>query len=128
MLTPTIAVVTNIDAEHLDHYGTMARLGDAFVDFANRVPFYGLAVVCLDDPQVAAILPRLTKRAVTYGFRRPADYTAADLRHEGPHTRFHVPRTARTSASSWSTCPACTTCSTRWRRSPCATRRGSTAR
>jgi len=90
MLTPTIAVVTNIDDEHMDHYGTMARLGDAFVGFANRVPFYGMAVVCSDDPQVAAMLPRLTKRAVTYGFRAPADYTAADLRHEGPHTRFHV--------------------------------------
>ena len=90
VLTPTVAVVTNIDDEHMDHYGTMARLEDAFVGFANRVPFYGLAVVCSDDPHVAAMLPRLTKRTATYGFRAPADYTAHDLRHDGPVTRFHV--------------------------------------
>jgi UDP-N-acetylmuramate--alanine ligase len=90
VLTPTIAVVTNIDDEHMDHYGTMARLEDAFVGFANRVPFYGMAVVCSDDPHVAAMLPRLTKRAVTYGFAATADYSARDLRHDGPHTRFHV--------------------------------------
>jgi|JI6StandDraft_1071083.scaffolds.fasta_scaffold05224_7 UDP-N-acetylmuramate--alanine ligase len=90
ILTPTIAVITNIDDEHMDHYGTMARLEDAFVGFANRVPFYGMAVVCSDDPRVAAMLPRLTKRTVTYGFKAPADYTAHDLRHDGPLTRFHV--------------------------------------
>ena len=90
ILTPTIAVVTNIDDEHMDHYGTMDRLEDAFVGFANRVPFYGMAVVCSDDPRVAAMLPRLTKRTVTYGFKAPADYTAHDLRHDGPLTRFHV--------------------------------------
>ncbi|MBA3548537.1 MAG: UDP-N-acetylmuramate--L-alanine ligase [Nannocystis sp.] len=90
ILTPTIAVVTNIDDEHMDHYGTMARLEDAFVGFANRVPFYGMAVVCSDDPRVAAMLPRLTKRTVTYGFKEPADYTAHDLRHDGPLTRFVV--------------------------------------
>jgi len=90
VLTPTIAVVTNIDEEHMDHYGTMARLEDAFVGFANRVPFYGMAVVCSDDPRVAAMLPRLSKRTVTYGFKAPADYSAHDLRHDGPRTRFHV--------------------------------------
>lgn len=90
MLTPTVAVVTNIDDEHLDHYGSMDRLLDAFVGFANRVPFYGLAVVCLDDPNAAALLPRLTKRHVTYGFSRQADYCAVDVRHEGPNTHFRV--------------------------------------
>ena len=90
MLTPTVAVVTNIDDEHMDHYGSMARLQDAFAGFANRVPFYGLAVVCLDDPNAAAILPRVTKRVVTYGFDRAADYVAVDVRHEGPVTHFRA--------------------------------------
>jgi UDP-N-acetylmuramate--alanine ligase len=67
-----------------------ALLEDAFVGFANRVPFYGLAVVCSDDPKVAAMLPRLTKRYVTYGFKDGADYTAHDLRHDGPLTHFQV--------------------------------------
>ena len=57
-LTPTIAVVTNIDPEHLDHYGSLDTLKDAFVEFAARVPFYGLAVLCLDHPHVQDILPR----------------------------------------------------------------------
>ena len=66
-LSPTIAVVTNIDAEHLDHYGTLEKLQDAFVDFLNKVPFYGTGIVCLDDPQIRAILPRLQRKVVTYG-------------------------------------------------------------
>nr|WP_293262137.1 UDP-N-acetylmuramate--L-alanine ligase [Nannocystis sp.] len=90
VLTPTFAVVTNIDDEHMDHYGTMQRLCDAFVGFANRVPFYGLSVLCSDDPRVAAMLPRLTKRALTYGFNAEADYSAYDLRHDGPQTFFRV--------------------------------------
>jgi UDP-N-acetylmuramate--alanine ligase len=90
ILTPTVAVVTNIDDEHMDHYGSMAQLQDAFTGFANRVPFYGLAVVCLDDPNAAAILPRITKRVVTYGFSRAADYVAVDVRHEGPVTHFRA--------------------------------------
>lgn len=90
MLTPTVAVVTNIDDEHMDHYGDMAALRAAFVGFANRVPFYGLAVVCLDDPNAAATLPQVTKRVVTYGFSRDADYRAVDVSHEGPTTRFRA--------------------------------------
>ena len=90
VLTPTFAVITNIDDEHMDHYGTMARLSDAFVGFANRVPFYGLSVVCSDDPHVAALLPRVSKRVVTYGFKEGADYTARELRHDGPQTIFRV--------------------------------------
>src|SRR6185436_15046311 len=57
-LTPTIAVVTNIDAEHLDHYGTHEKVKDAFVQFTNKVPFYGLAVLCIDHPHVQEVLPR----------------------------------------------------------------------
>lgn len=90
MLTPTIAVVTNIDDEHMDHYGAMGRLEDAFVGFANRVPFYGMAVMCRDDPHVAAILPRINKRVVTYGRGEGADYRAVDVVHDGPITRFQA--------------------------------------
>jgi UDP-N-acetylmuramate--alanine ligase len=81
-LTPTIAVVTNIDAEHLDHYGSLGRLQQAFADFLNKVPFYGCGIVCLDEPRVQEILPALTRRVVTYGFSAQADLSAAavDLR------------------------------------------------
>ncbi len=91
VLSPTFAVITNIDSEHLDHYGTLDDVVRAFVGFANRVPFYGLAVVCLDDPNVARILPQLGKRITTYGIDRvDADYVAAAIRHEGITTQFHV--------------------------------------
>ncbi len=91
VLTPTFAVVTNIDSEHLDHYGTLEDVVHAFVGFANRVPFYGMSVVCLDDPNVARILPQLGKRTTTYGITRTdADYVAASIRHEGLVTHFHV--------------------------------------
>jgi UDP-N-acetylmuramate--alanine ligase len=78
-LTPTIAVVTNIDAEHLDHYRSLARLQDAFVDFLNAVPFYGVGIVCLDEARIQEILPRLTRRLVTYGFSAQADLSAAAI-------------------------------------------------
>jgi UDP-N-acetylmuramate--alanine ligase len=78
-LFPTIAVITNIDYEHLENYGGFDDLQQAFVDFANKVPFYGAVVACADDPNLAAILPRLTRRVVTYGLDRPADVTARDV-------------------------------------------------
>jgi UDP-N-acetylmuramate--alanine ligase len=90
LLTPTIAVITNIDAEHLDHYGSVDTLLDAFTAFANRVPFYGQAIVCVDDLNVRRILPRLHKRTVTYALDRPADYRASEVRHEGTTTCFRV--------------------------------------
>src|SRR5437867_1007406 len=71
-LSPTIAVVTNIDQEHLDHYGTMERLQDSFLEFINRVPFYGLAVLCADDDRIRTLLPRVVKRYQTYGLREQA--------------------------------------------------------
>mgnify|MGYP000114643986 CR=1 FL=1 len=90
-LTPTFAVITNIDNEHLDHYGTLDRVLEAFTGFANRVPFYGGAVVCLDDPNVATLLPELHKSTTTYAIARSdADYVAAEVRHEGVHTSFRV--------------------------------------
>jgi UDP-N-acetylmuramate--alanine ligase len=75
-LSPAIAVITNIDHEHLDHYGDFDRLCQAFVDFANKVPFYGAIVACLDNQPLAALLPSMTRRVTTYGLDR-AD---ADLR------------------------------------------------
>jgi UDP-N-acetylmuramate--alanine ligase len=91
-LTPTLAVITNIDAEHLDHYGSIDKLLDAFVGFGNRVPFYGQTIVCVDDANVRSILPRMRKRVVTYGLdpAQEPDYLALDIRPEGPSTRFRV--------------------------------------
>src|SRR5438445_2866712 len=89
-LTPTVAVVTNIDAEHLDHYGTHEKIKDAFVEFASRVPFYGLAVMCLDHPHVQDILPRVSRRHVTYGISTQADYSAKGLRYSGLITSFQA--------------------------------------
>ncbi|MCB9702986.1 MAG: UDP-N-acetylmuramate--L-alanine ligase [Myxococcales bacterium] len=90
MLSPMVAVITNIDDEHLDHYATSERLDEAFLGFANRVPFYGLAVVCADDPRLARLIPRLHKRFVTYGFGEGNDYVATEVRHDGPNTHFKV--------------------------------------
>jgi UDP-N-acetylmuramate--alanine ligase len=87
-LTPTIAVVTNIDAEHLDHYGTHDAIKLAFVEYANRVPFYGLSILCVDHPSVQEILPRVERRHVTYGVSRQAGYRAKNARYEGLATHF----------------------------------------
>ncbi len=87
-LTPTIAVITNIDPEHLDHHGDHEKLKTAFVEFAAHVPFYGLAVLCLDHPHVQAILPRIQRRHVTYGLSPQADYRARNIQHRGLATAF----------------------------------------
>jgi UDP-N-acetylmuramate--alanine ligase len=79
-LFPTIAVITNIDHEHLENYGGFDDLQQAFVDFANKTPFYGGVVACVDDPNLAAILPRMTGRVTTYGLESTAaDVTATDV-------------------------------------------------
>ena len=89
VLSPTIAVVTNIDADHLDHYtGGIEEIKDTFVKFINKVPFYGLAVLCLDDPNIRAILPRVKKRYMTYGLSSQADIRATHVRHDGFKTSF----------------------------------------
>src|SRR5262249_27055276 len=67
-LTPSIAVVTNIDHEHMESYGSWDALQQAFVDFANKVPFYGSVVACVDDEGLRALVPRITRRVITYGF------------------------------------------------------------
>src|SRR5512141_514553 len=84
-LSPTIAVVTNIDPEHLDHYTRgIEEIRDTFVSFVNRIPFYGLAVLCLDHPGVQAIIPRVEKRYVTYGLNAQADLQARNIEYSGP--------------------------------------------
>ena len=88
-LDGTIAVVTNIDPEHLEHYGSFDRVKDAFVEFIENVPFYGLAVMCVDHPEVQNILGRIRdRRVVTYGFSALADLRADNLTPDGIGTRF----------------------------------------
>ena len=87
-LHPSIAVVTNIDPEHLDHFGSLDSLRNAFVEFCNRVPFYGLNVLCLDHPNVQALLPQIGKRVVTYGSSHTADYRLEGVNLDGFSTRF----------------------------------------
>jgi UDP-N-acetylmuramate--alanine ligase len=90
-LAPIIAVITNIDQDHLDTYRDLDEIHDAFVRFAERVPFFGQVIVCLDDPQVQAILPRLAdRRVVTYGLSPQAELSAARLEPSGEGTRFVV--------------------------------------
>ena len=91
-LTPTVAVVTNIDPEHLDHWHSLEAIQDAFVSFVQKVPFYGLAILCLDHPNVQAILPRLDRRLCTYGFSAQADYRARRVTFSGLSTTFQVVR------------------------------------
>lgn len=87
-LSPTIAVVTNIDADHLDYYSGIEEIKDTFVDFINKVPFYGLAVLCLDDRNVAEVIPRIKKRFITYGLSSQADIRATNIRLAGNSTSF----------------------------------------
>jgi UDP-N-acetylmuramate--alanine ligase len=90
-LTPVTAVITTIDRDHLDTYKDLAAIQDAFVDFAGRVPFFGRLIVCLDDPYVRQILPRLAdRRIITYGFSSGADLSAADVEPSDWGTRFTV--------------------------------------
>jgi UDP-N-acetylmuramate--alanine ligase len=88
-LSPVLAVVTNIDADHMETYGhDFGRLKRAFVDFLQRLPFYGVAVVCLDDANLREILPEVTKPLVTYGLDAAADLQAADVVNLGGRMRF----------------------------------------
>ncbi|MBN2800691.1 MAG: UDP-N-acetylmuramate--L-alanine ligase [Deltaproteobacteria bacterium] len=91
-LHPTVAMVTNIDPEHLDHYGTMEALEATFMEFVNRVPFYGFSVLCLDHPVVQRLLPQVRRQVVTYGFARRGDYRASQVVQDGLHTTFKVHR------------------------------------
>lgn len=88
-LSPILAVITNIDADHMETYGhDFARLKQAFVDFVERLPFYGRAMLCVDDANVREILPAISKPVTTYGFAEEAQIRAVDVRHEGGQMRF----------------------------------------
>ena len=89
-LSPSIAVITNIDREHLDAYGSFDRLVDAFADFAGRVPFYGAVVACVDDSPVREMLPRLERRTITYGFADGAAVRGLDPASDGRSARCRV--------------------------------------
>ena len=94
-LQPVLAVVTNIDADHMETYGhDFARLRQAFVDFLQRLPFYGMAVLCVDDANVRSIIPFVTKPVTTYGLSADAQVRAVDIVHDGGRMRFRVQRAA----------------------------------
>lgn len=90
-LFPMVSLITNLDREHLDHYGSMEALKEAFVDFANKVPFYGLVVLCADDAACAALAPLLLKRHVTYGLTA-GDYRGTVIESSATGTRMSVDR------------------------------------
>ncbi len=89
-LAPVIAVITNVEAEHLDHYGTLEALDAAFVEFANRLPFWGRAVLGIDDPGVQRLLPRITRRRTTFGLSAQADWRSHSARTDGWGMAFAV--------------------------------------
>jgi UDP-N-acetylmuramate--alanine ligase len=90
MLRPTISVVTNIDREHMNYYGTMECLIDAYIEFINGTPFFGRAILCGDDEQIASLLGSVKKRYVTYGTSLEHDFCAADISYVGLGTSFDV--------------------------------------
>jgi UDP-N-acetylmuramate--alanine ligase len=87
-LFPTIAIVTNIDREHLDCYHDLEDIQKAFIDFANKVPFYGTAILCLDEPNIQSILPRIKRKRMTYGLSNQADLTAYDIELDAFKAKF----------------------------------------
>jgi len=92
-LQPVLAVVTNIDADHMETYDhSLDKLKQAFVDFVQRLPFYGMAVLCADDANVREIMPRLTKPIMTYGLSQQAQVRAVDIEHRGGQMKFRVTR------------------------------------
>ncbi len=90
MLSPTIAVITNIDREHLDHYRDLDEIKDAFVSFGNKIPFYGSVFACMDCPNVASVRPRLRRQVRTYGTNPQVDIRARDIEQVGWRTNFKV--------------------------------------
>ena len=90
MLTPTIAVVTNIEEEHMDHYSDLNEIKEDFISFVNSVPFYGLSVLCLEHENVQAIIPMVKRRYISYGFSPQADFYATNLSFEGLSSTYTV--------------------------------------
>ena len=89
-LNPTIAVITNIDREHMDYFKEMGALKNAFLEFINKVPFYGVAVVCIENSYVRELLPSISRKVITYGLTDEADIYAADIKNDGVKTSFNV--------------------------------------
>ncbi|HSW63821.1 MAG TPA: UDP-N-acetylmuramate--L-alanine ligase [Dissulfurispiraceae bacterium] len=87
-LSPTIAVITNIDKEHMDFFHDMDSMKRAFLSFINKVPFYGIAIVCIENEHVREILPHISRRCVTYGLTESADIYAKNITNEGPRMQF----------------------------------------
>jgi len=89
-LSPFIAVVTTLDEEHMEFYQTLENMKETFLKFINKIPFYGSAILCLDDPNIQSLIPRVEKRYITYGLSSQADYTARNISIEGLKTYFNV--------------------------------------
>jgi UDP-N-acetylmuramate--alanine ligase len=93
-LSPTIVTVTNLDREHLDHYGSMERINECFLEFINKIPFYGLAVLCADDERLHALFPHIVKRYQTYGLHEregaPLDFKATDIALKQSEAEFRA--------------------------------------
>src|ERR1700686_2944189 len=90
LLAPVVAVVTTIDREHLDHYSSLEEIQETFTQFVNRVPFYGAAILCLDEPNVQAILPKVTRPIISYGTSGQADLVISDIVHTGLQSDFRL--------------------------------------
>ena len=114
-LSPVLSVVTNIDREHMDCYRNMRDVKKAFLDFMDRVPFYGVVVVCNDDAPLRKLFPQIRRRTVTYGTRRGSDFqiklgkSTFESAERQPISHFHVTYQAETSANSACMCPECIT-------------------
>lgn len=89
-LTPIVAGITNIEADHLDYFGSLEQIDRAFIEYANKVPFFGSIIACLDDPGVQRVMPRFTKQILTYGLSRQADVRAEKIGKSNFTTSFHV--------------------------------------
>ncbi len=89
-LSPAISVVTNIDLEHLDYYGSIEKIKDTFLAFMNKVPFYGLAIICLDDPYIQDLIPSIKKRYFTYGLQSQANLRAVKIETKGLSTQYQL--------------------------------------
>lgn len=117
-LSPTIVAVTNLDREHLDHYGSMEKIYDSFLEFINKIPFYGLAVLCSDDERLHALFPRIVKRYHTYGLQERSgvvpDFKATDivLKQWGAEFRAHF--RGKNLGPFRLASPVCITSPTRW--------------
>src|SRR6266849_1312429 len=90
LFAPVVAVVTTIDREHLDQYSSLEDIQDAFVQFVNRVPFYGAAILCIDEPHVQAIIPSIKRPIITYGASSQAYLVISDVKLEGLESEFRL--------------------------------------